>query len=206
MSATDSAALLTRCLIAGADAVTAAADELNRLDAQAGDGDLGVTMARAAATVRANAAADPPADTPNLLSRIGTELARGVPSTSGTLLATAFLRASRAAADASPVELADVLEAATAGIQQRGKAELGDKTMVDALIPACSALRAAAPSGVAAALAAAGAAAAEAAERTAELVPRTGRASWMGERSKGHQDGGCRLVAIALTAAAKAAE
>lgn len=162
---------LTRVLNAVAGEVIAAAGELNRLDGVAGDGDLGVTMTAAAQALQALLPELAGQDLPTTLRRCGAELARKAPSTSGTLVATGFLRAARAAADAqgstqaasqegasqdqgapageaSQVALlAQLLAAAQQGIQERGKAAPGDKTMLDALAPAVAALQAAAGNG-----------------------------------------------------------
>lgn len=193
-------------MVAAAEAVLAAADELNRLDAQAGDGDLGVTMATAARTVMdllPSLDGQPPAA---VLRACGAGIAQRAPSTSGTLLATALLRAARALGTGAQLEpagaLANALEAACAGIAERGKAEPGSKTMLDALVPAAQAAAAAAGGSLESALAAATAAAEAGARATVSMRPRHGRAGWLAERSAGHEDAGARLVAIILGAAA----
>ena len=192
-----------------AEAVRSSADELNRLDGQAGDGDLGVTMQTAASIVidvLAGAEGKPLAE---MLTLCGSAIARGAPSTSGTLVATGFLRAGRAAREAaangSSVSFASLLDAARAGIAERGKAEAGSKTMLDALIPAVDAAKAAEGSGLVLsdALARAARAADAGARETIHMKPVHGRAGWLAERSAGHEDAGARLVAIALAAAAR---
>lgn len=203
---------LTRVLDGVAGEVIAAAGELNRLDGVAGDGDLGVTMTAAAQALQALLPELVGQDLPATLRRCGAELARKVPSTSGTLVATGFLRAARAAADAqgraqagaqsqgAPASEADqvalvaqLLAAAQQGIQERGKAAPGDKTMLDALAPAVAALQAVAGNG-----AAAGAVA------TKTMRAKVGRAGWLADRSAGHVDAGAHLVALAFAAAARA--
>jgi dihydroxyacetone kinase len=185
------------------------ADELNRLDGIAGDGDLGVTMTLAATAIAGavpELSGQPLAAT---LAQLGARVAREAPSTSGTLVATALLRAGRAAADAAPetgaAPLFDLLlAAALRGISERGKAEPGSKTMVDALTPAAAAATAAVADGadVAATVRAAAEAADRGARETASMTPRFGRAGWLAERSAGHEDAGARLIAIILESAA----
>src|SRR5215472_6435995 len=116
-------------LVRVAEDVVAAQAELNQLDGVAGDGDLGLTMSTGARALIAIAAELESLDLPARVRRCGTELARKAPSTSGTLLATAFLRAAAVvAADKPPATLlADALAASRTGIEQRGKASTGDK-------------------------------------------------------------------------------
>jgi dihydroxyacetone kinase len=198
---------MTDAIAAIAAAMIEAKDELNQLDGVAGDGDLGVTMAAAGAVLarllpelEGQAAAA-------VLKRCGLELARAVPSTGGTLVATALLRASRAAepVDGPAPRLARAVAAAQAGIEQVGKVGPGDKTMVDALAPAAEALAAAAGEGddLATALDRAAAAAADGAAATRGMRARVGRAGWLPERSAGHEDAGARLVALVFVAAAR---
>jgi dihydroxyacetone kinase-like protein len=191
-----------------ADDVIASRDELNRLDAAAGDGDLGVTMAAGGAAVKAILPELSDADTASLLRRCGSELARRAPSTSGTLLATAFLRAGKAASESSLTDtalLAELLAAAQQGISERGKAAPGDKTMLDALGPAVAAVQRAADGGASlyTALVDASAAAQEGAAATKAMRPKIGRASWMADRSEGQVDAGASLVAVIFASAAR---
>jgi dihydroxyacetone kinase-like protein len=197
-------------LLAVAADVAAARDELNRLDAVAGDGDLGATMATAAATLQEVLPTLEDEPLAALCRRCGSELARKAPSTAGTLFATGFLRAGAAAAEAPDDEanvalLARLLAAAQTGIETRGKAKPGDKTLLDALAPAASALAEAAARGddLLTALDAAAAAAAEGARATMHMQATVGRAGWLAERSAGHEDGGARVVALALESAAR---
>jgi dihydroxyacetone kinase len=194
-----------------ADDIIAAQAELNSLDAVAGDGDLGLTMTTAAEAVKALL---PELDTMELagaLKRCGAELARKAPSTSGTLFATALLRAGAAAGqdaatgEAPVATLARLVTAAAEGIQQRGKAKPGDKTLLDALVPASDALTNASKSGLdlQSALQQATDAARAGAEETRGLRPRVGRASWLADRSEGHEDGGAHLVALVFASATR---
>jgi dihydroxyacetone kinase len=191
--------------------VAAAHDELNRLDAAAGDGDLGNTVMLAAQAVRASINADRDASPAALLRRCGTDVATSAPSTSGTLTARALLAAGRAvdSADqtAAPVTVVAIaFQAALAGIQSAGKAAPGDRTMLDALAPAVAELMNQAEAGacVPRALAAAAAAARQGAEATRDMTPRAGRARWLAERSKGTEDAGAHLIAEVLGLAADA--
>jgi phosphoenolpyruvate---glycerone phosphotransferase subunit DhaL len=201
----------TRVLESVANDVIADADTLNRLDGVAGDGDLGVTMTAAASAVRDLLPALEGMDLDVALKRVGSELARKAPSTCGTLLATALLRAGRTAGDASfaslegeVARLALLFGAAQQGIEERGKASPGDKTLLDALAPAREALHAASGTlDVDAALRQAAAAAAAGVERTKVLRARVGRAGWLADRSQGHEDAGAYLVALILASAAR---
>ncbi len=126
----------------------------------------------------------------------------------GPLYGTLFLEMGKAAGDRATLTLGDwaaVVAAGAAGVQMRGKAEPGDKTMVDALLPAAAALRAAAASGATlqAACRAAADAAAEGMRATTPLVARKGRASYLGERSAGHQDPGATSSWLLLETAAE---
>ena len=195
-----------------ADAV-AARDEVNRLDGAAGDGDLGITLAAGAEAIVAILLELDPLALGARLRRIGVELARRVPSTGGTLVATGFLAAGKAAATEEGSRLRDaelaacLLEAAEAAIAERGKASPGDKTMLDALDPAARALREAAEARLALedGLRLAAEAAAQGAEATAVMVPKHGRAAWLAGRSAGHEDAGARAIALFLASIARAA-
>ena len=197
-------------VVAVAGGLTDARDLLNRLDGAAGDGDLGLTASRAAEALveLAPTLAGLPAS--EALKAIGMALARRSPSTGGTLIAFACLAAARVEliADQSPTDAAaDLLDAAREEIARRGKVEPGDRTMLDALAPAAAAFRegAVAGSGVGACLAAAAAAADRGAVSTIDMDATTGRAGWLADRARGHEDAGARLVAVIFAAAASAA-
>jgi dihydroxyacetone kinase len=195
-------------------AVEEARDELNRLDAAAGDGDLGVTMTAAAQGAAALAQRGELDGKPvaEALRALGMELARCAPSTSGTLFARGLLQAGREAVsrpDEPPAALAAALvTAAIEGIQRAGKAQPGDRTMLDALVPAAAALQDAAARAepTATAVAAAAQAAQAGAAATKDLEPKVGRASWIADRARGNVDGGARAVAIIAAAVASALE
>ncbi|HEY7813376.1 MAG TPA: dihydroxyacetone kinase subunit DhaL [Nakamurella sp.] len=185
--------------------------ELTRLDRDIGDGDHGENLARGFTAVLAKLAAAEP-DTPAaVLKLVASTLISTVGGAAGPLFGTAFLRASTAVKDAPTLDGQAVVAALTAGrdgVVARGKAELEDKTMVDALTPAVNAARAAADAGgdVAAVLRAAAKDAAMGAEATIPLQARKGRASYLGERSIGHKDPGATSTAYLLAALADAAE
>ncbi len=204
------ATALPHALGAAAQALAASAPELNRLDGFAGDGDLGVTMT-VVAEVAQEVLAREEADGTRLLSSLGAAIARRAPSTSGTLLATACLRASQALRDdqGAPVEvMLHCFSAALEGVMARGKAEPGDRTLVDGLDAICGSLERSVADGTSwplALLEAAGAAQAMA-EATSNMEPRKGRASWVPQRALGHPDAGCSMLAIGLQAAAQACQ
>lgn len=182
-------------------------DELNRLDAVAGDGDLGLTVSTAAKALIELAPALAGLSEAEAIRKSGVEIARRAPSTGGTLIAFALMAAARAgvAPEAPPLERAAAcLDAAATSIAQRGRVEPGDRTMLDALRPAADVLRRAAASGVglATSIRDAAAAADAGASSTATMAAKVGRAGWLAERAAGHEDAGARLVAIAFAAAA----
>jgi dihydroxyacetone kinase-like protein len=184
--------------------------ELSKLDSEIGDGDHGNNMHRGfqAALERLDGA-DPssPAD---VLKTVSMALVSKVGGAAGPLYGTAFLRASTALQDReelSPEDAAEALEAALGGIKQRGKAEVGDKTIVDALEPAVEAAKGAASGGSAAeVLRAAADAAEEGVESTVPLTARKGRASYLGPRAQGHKDPGATSTYYLLDAAARVLE
>jgi len=182
---------------------------LNRLDAGAGDGDLGLTVTNAARALIELAPSLEALSEADAIRRCGTEIARRAPSTGGTLIAFALMAAAKAeVADGAPAveRAARYLAAAAASVAQRGQVAPGDRTMLDALAPAAEAVDRVAlegGAGVAAALEAA-AAADQGAKATAAMSAKVGRAGWLAERAAGHEDAGARLVAMAFAAAANA--
>ena len=181
--------------------------QLTALDAAVGDGDLGISLDRGFTAVQAELSADPPSDLRSVFQTVASVLIRTMGGTAGPLLGTFFLRAGAACAGKSELAPADVVtlfQAGVEGLQQRGKAAVGDKTMLDALLPAVDAMRGAldAGSGLAEILER-GAAAGEAGMRaTITMQARKGRASYLGERSVGHQDPGATAAHLLLKAAA----
>lgn len=184
--------------------------ELTRLDREIGDGDHGENLARGFTAVLAKLDAGEPETPGAVLKLVATTLISTVGGASGPLYGTAFLRAATAIGDATELDgqlVVTGLTAARDGVVARGKAEPGDKTMVDALTPAVQAAAAAAEAGgdAAAVLSAAADAAAEGAEATVPLQARKGRASYLGERSIGHRDPGATSASLILRALADAA-
>lgn len=180
--------------------------ELIQLDRAIGDGDHGENLDRGFQAVLAALEQSTPDSPSAVLKTVAATLISKVGGAAGPLYGTAFLRAQAVVKDRAELEAADVVEALTAalgGVVARGKAEPGDKTMVDALDPAVKA--AAGTDSVAAALAAAADAAQAGAEATVPLVARKGRASYLGERSAGHMDPGARSTALLLRAFAEVA-
>jgi dihydroxyacetone kinase-like protein len=195
---------------AGAAVVAEHRVELIELDRAIGDGDHGENMNRGFTAVVAALDAGAPETPGAVLRLVATTLISKVGGAAGPLYGTAFLRASAKLGTAEDLDvpaLLDALRAGLEGVQARGKAVGGDATMVDALIPAVSAAEKAAEDGgdVAAVLTAAADAADRGAESTVELVPRKGRASYLGERAVGHMDPGARSSALLLRAFAEAA-
>jgi phosphoenolpyruvate---glycerone phosphotransferase subunit DhaL len=185
---------------------------LTVLDQAIGDGDHGINLDRGFSAIVAMLDARPPAeagaaDTPaaasDLLRQAGRTLISTVGGASGPLYGTAFLRAAAAiASDGSSSASAYVaaLEAAATGVGALGKATTGEKTMLDALVPAAAAARAALDNGsdLAGVTAAARDAAQAGSEATIPLLATKGRASYLGERSIGHRDPGSASTALLL--------
>ncbi|MGN7968485.1 dihydroxyacetone kinase subunit DhaL [Microbacterium sp. 22296] len=203
MSGTVSTDDLVAWIRAFRDAVQQHKDELTRLDSEIGDADHGSNMARGLDAVVAKLG-ETPASAPELFKTVGMILVSSVGGASGPLYGTLFLRMGPALSsdDADAAALGAALRAGVEGVVARGKAELGDKTMIDALLPALDAWDAAAGGGATPAEAAR--AAAEAAARgrdaTEPLVARKGRASYLGERSAGHLDPGATSATLLLEA------
>jgi dihydroxyacetone kinase-like protein len=180
---------------------------LTKLDGAIGDGDHGTNMDRGMKKVLERLEAADGDDIGASLKTVGMALVSSVGGAAGPLYGTLFLQMGQAAAGRSELDLAGFTEALDSGIQgviKRGKAEPGDKTMLDALNPALDALRNADGDDVAAALQQAADAAREGMESTVPMVARKGRASYLGERSAGHQDPGATSSHLLLKTAAEA--
>jgi dihydroxyacetone kinase-like protein len=185
-------------------------EELIALDRAIGDSDHGENMDRGFQAVMDKLAQTPPETPGAALKLAAMALMSKVGGAAGPLYGTAYLRAATALgenADIDAAALAGALTAARDGIVARGKAELGDKTMVDAWSPAVEAADEVLVAGgdAVAVLAAAAEAAEVGAVTTDPLVARKGRASYLGERSAGHRDPGAASSALLLRAAATAA-
>lgn len=197
-------------LRAGAAVVAEHRDELIQLDREIGDADHGENMDRGFRAVIAKLDTAGPETPSAALKLAATVLISTVGGASGPLYGTAFLRAAAAVGDEAELDghtVAKALQAGMEGVVARGRAEVGDKTMIDALSPAVEAAKSTAESGAdgAKVLASAAEAAHQGARATEPLVARKGRASYLGERSAGHLDPGARSTALLLTAFAEAA-
>jgi len=176
---------------------------LTELDSAIGDADHGINMDRGFQAVLGKLDEVPPGDIGTLCKTVGMTLVSTVGGAGGPLYGTLFLQIGGATAGKSEISAPDwsaALDAGVSGVQARGKAQLGDKTMLDALIPARDAFTAAVTDGaeLPAALRRSADAAEEGMEATIPLVARKGRASYLGERSAGHQDPGATSSALLL--------
>jgi len=181
---------------------------LTELDAAIGDADHGINMNRGMQAVLGKMDAGESADIGDLLKTVGMTLVSTVGGAGGPLYGTLFLQMGTSAAgksDLSGDDWAAALAAGVAGVQRRGKAELGDKTMIDALVPAVEAVSSALADGstLDAALRRSAEAAQEGMTATIPLVARKGRASYLGERSANHQDPGATSSWLLLRTAAE---
>lgn len=198
---------VTHFLTAAAALIHERRDELTALDAAIGDADHGANLDRGFTAVMARLPSVADKDIGTVLKTTGMTIVSTVGGASGPLYGTAFVRAGMALADRHELSTEEVLlalEAALDGIVARGKAQRGEKTMVDALAPAIEALRAALAAGepLGRALQAAADAAEGGAKATIPMLALKGRASYLGERSIGHQDPGATSTAYLLRALA----
>ncbi|TMM03093.1 MAG: dihydroxyacetone kinase subunit L [Actinobacteria bacterium] len=189
--------------------VAAQADHLTQLDAAIGDGDHGINMNRGFAAVGKALAGQPDSLPPGrVLILAGKTLVSTVGGASGPLWGSFFRAAGRALGSEESVSaeaLRAALAAGVAAVRDLGAAAPGDKTMVDALVPAIDALGAELEAGapLAAALERAAGAAADGARATVPLQARKGRASYLGERSIGHEDPGAASAVLVMRALAR---
>ena len=190
----------------GAQAVINHEEQLTALDQAMGDGDLGITLSKIGQALLDYAAGVPvEGDLGKWLGKAGMAANKAGSSSFGTLLATALMRGGKVVAgkgELSAQDLADLFLAADAGVKERGKAQAGDKTVIDALQPAAQTFAAAiaADKPLAAAGAAALAAAAAGRDSVTPLRSKIGRAGWVGERTEGKVDPGCEAFVIILDA------
>lgn len=197
---------MRRVIAAIAAAMEANRDELCRLDGVIGDADHGIAMASGFGAARdAVLAMEPLSEPTAVLNMAAKAFLNAVGASSGPLYATALMRAGAVVKGKPVLDDADVvamLKAMTIGIRDRGKAEPGDKTMLDAWAPAAVAAGEAEAAGadLAGCLAAAAAAAAAGAEATRGMVARKGRAERLGERALGHVDPGAASAAVVIEA------
>jgi phosphoenolpyruvate---glycerone phosphotransferase subunit DhaL len=181
---------------------------LTRLDSAIGDADHGANMDRGMKAVLAKLDAQEGEDIGALLKTVGMTLVSTVGGAGGPLYGTLFLQmgmATTGKSELEPEDWAAALAAAITGVQSRGKAEPGDKTMIDALIPASDAFSSALGGGASFedALRRSAQAAEEGMQATVPLVAKKGRASYLGERSAGHQDPGATSSHLLLKSAAE---
>ncbi len=182
-------------------------DYLTELDAAIGDADHGINMNRGFSAVAAELDKNAPADNSALLKTVAMTLIKTVGGAAGPLYGTFFLRAAATCEgkeNLAPADLIALFDAGLSGVVQRGKAELNDKTMVDALSPAVAAMKKNLETdGGLKEILADGAAAAESGMKlTIGMPARKGRASYLGERSVGHQDPGATSSYLLIQAAA----
>jgi len=181
---------------------------LTELDSAIGDADHGSNMNRGMNAVVEKIGDDPGDDIGGLLKTVGMTLVSKVGGAGGPLYGTLFMQMGAASAGKSELSVEDwsaALQAALTGVKARGKAEPGDKTMIDALTPAAEALSKAAAESTSFtdALKAAESAAEEGMKATIPLVARKGRASYLGERSAGHQDPGATSTYLLMKTASE---
>ncbi len=177
------------------------------LDAVVGDGDFGYSLARGFEVVLGDWDAMEYSDVSGLLKKTAIVLSKRIGGTSGPIWGTAFLRAGGALTttpEPTGEEVIAAMRASIEGIKQRGNTDLGDKTLLDALVPAVDELEVALPDGPAAALGRAAAKARESAEATKGMLAQRGRAAYTGERSRDSVDAGAIGVAVIFEAVSKA--
>jgi dihydroxyacetone kinase len=196
---------IVAALARAAKALKVQSDYLTSLDQAMGDGDTGITLIKVADGILAYLQVNPISDIGKFLGAAGMAANKAAPSTMGTLLATALMRAGKEVmgkTELSSHDLVAMFKAADLGMQERGKAKPGDKTIIDALHPAYEAFAAAIEQG--ASLAEAGARALAAAESGRDSVTplrsKIGRASWVGERTEGRVDPGCEALVVMMKA------
>ena len=193
-----------QCLSKIGESIIANKDFLTELDREIGDSDHGINMARGFHAVLEKIDQETQ-DIGAALKKTGMTLLSTVGGASGPLYGTAYMEAGKVLAGKSellPEDLKAVFEAAIAGIQKRGKAVKGEKTMLDAIIPAYETYSAKISEGsdIISALNAACESAREGVEYTKTIIATKGRASYLGERSIGHQDPGATSAALTLEA------
>jgi phosphoenolpyruvate---glycerone phosphotransferase subunit DhaL len=177
------------------------------LDAVVADGDFGYSLARGFEVVLSDWDSMEYSNVGGLLKKTAIILSKRIGGTSGPIWGTAFLRAGGSLGDNAEPSGADViaaLRAAIEGIKQRGNTDVGDKTLLDALVPAVDELEAALPAGADSAIERAAVKARESAEATLGMLAKRGRASYTGERSREAVDAGAIGIAVMFEAVSKA--
>ncbi len=192
-----------------ADTFTQHKDELTELDAAIGDADHGANMARGFTAVQGKLDSLKDKDLGTLFKTVAMTLISTVGGASGPLYGTFFLQAAPGAngkMELSQQELHDVFATGLQGLMNRGKAAVGEKTMVDALVPAVESLKPVGDDTLSKALDRAVAAAQKGADSTVPLVAKKGRASYLGERSAGHLDPGAASTVLLMKALQQAVQ
>jgi dihydroxyacetone kinase phosphoprotein-dependent L subunit len=194
---------LVQLILAIADDMISESESLGDLDAQIGDGDLGVTLTLGFQAIKEALEDTKDLDLRGVLSRSGMAFADHAASTFGTLMATMFMGAARVVKGKEaigPQEGAEMLRAAADGVKKRGKAELGDKTVLDALVPAAGAFEQAAArdESLLQCVEAAVAAAERGAAATVGMRARAGRSGWLGDRTVGVKDPGAAAFVVLM--------
>jgi dihydroxyacetone kinase-like protein len=195
--------MVLRWLQNGADTFEAHKAELTQLDAAIGDADHGANMARGFTAVKGKLGELQGKDLGAIFKTVAMTLISTVGGASGPLYGTFFLQAANGAngkKELTTPEVSAVFASGLQGLMNRGKAAVGEKTMVDALVPAIEALRPAGNDSLADAIDRAVAAAKKGADSTVPLVAKKGRASYLGERSAGHLDPGAASSVLLLEA------
>ncbi|MFA5193135.1 MAG: dihydroxyacetone kinase subunit DhaL [Verrucomicrobiia bacterium] len=203
--------IIVRMIVAAAARIRANEKELSTLDSATGDGDHGTTICRVMDAAEAAAKADTTGKISELLNKVGWDVMSVDGGSTSPLLGSFFIGLSEGAGSAAELDAAAVaamFETGVAGLRQQTKAQPGDKTMIDALVPAVEALRAAAGGGadVSAALRQAADAAMAGAQATKEMTAKFGRARNLGDRTRGHVDPGATSIAHIFAGFAEAAQ
>ena len=176
---------------------------LTELDAAIGDGDFGSSLSNGFRKVEEQLPGMEKTNVGDMLKKVGIMFSTSVGGVSGPIWSTAFLRAGIKAGDKTELNLSDLsgmMESALEGIQALGEADIGDKTLVDALRPAVKELKRASEENISLseALRRVAEAAKKGSDRTIEMVAKKGRASYLGERSRGHRDAGSWAIVLIL--------
>ena len=208
---TISSIIIVRMIEAAAGKIRAAEKELSALDSATGDGDHGMTICRVMDAAEAAAKGDTSGKIAELLNKVGWDVMSVDGGSTSPLLGSFFIGLSEGAGDAAQLDsaaVATMFEAGVAGLRQQTKAQPGDKTMIDALVPAVEALRAAAGSGadVSAAFRQAAEAASRGVQATKDMTAKFGRARNLGDRTRGHADPGATSISYIFAGFAEAVQ
>ena len=203
--------IIVHMIEVAAGKIRAAEKELSALDSATGDGDHGMTICRVMDAAEAAAKADTTGKISELLNKVGWDVMSVDGGSTSPLLGSFLIGLSEGAGSGAELDataVAAMFEAGVAGLRQQTKAQPGDKTLIDALVPAVEALRAAANGGadVSTALRQAADAAARGAQATKEMTAKFGRARNLGDRTRGHVDPGATSIAHIFAAFAEAAQ